>query len=639
MTDWARLLEQLDEPPLGTVAEALADARDLDIGAAYDAVEEALAEGALVEEDTGAAFEVVRTAPDTSEPPETVEPGDTEAREAGPEASEPRGKGADIRTRGLEAFAEAIDFFNSQLDADIGDEFEDAPETPRQYYEDRRGWTPETISEKQLGYAPSDDRALVEHLMSEGFDGEEMQATGLFYADLTPHFQGRYVLPYFDEDGRPVYAISRSLNHYEAGHRSDPKGDQKYTKAIKTKDRSYVDEPIYGAETVGDDTDRLLVAGGIADAITLHEAGFACVSPVTTVRFKNKHEARVVELVDTHDIDSVYMLNDAERPSIDAVELADGEEAETIGQVLTIKQYGEGLRGAFGNAQFLLENDIDTYLADLPGGDDDLRKLDPDDYLKEDWGAVETLLRSAQHAESHTGYGDWSRARQAAKSGHGVASSNDAPVENTGGGSGLWELTFPQVSGVGKGDRVDNPLGHHGKSHEYFVGFEKGTEVLGYDHKYPATYNALTYLLCDADKRRADAPAGSLDDSEVFVAWHHAKDNGLLPMSDPVPYRGLVGMAVSEGLVDADDLVYRDADTGEIADGDTGADTYRALPPGTYNRVLAYIENEFGVDPGREPAGSPETTTPTADELGLGGEADSPDEAAQDLLAMMELQD
>ena len=60
--DWATLLAQLDDPPVGTVAEALADARDLDVLDAYDVVEEALAEDVLAETDTGGAFEAVRLA-------------------------------------------------------------------------------------------------------------------------------------------------------------------------------------------------------------------------------------------------------------------------------------------------------------------------------------------------------------------------------------------------------------------------------------------------------------------------------------------------------------------------------------------------------------------------------------------------
>jgi hypothetical protein len=333
-----------------------------------------------------------------------------------------------------------------------------------------------------------------------------MQATGLFYGDFTPHFQGRYVLPYFNQDGAPVYAISRSLNDDEDGHPDDPKGNQKYTKAIKTKDRSYVDEPIYGAETVTADTDRLLVAGGIADAITLHEAGYACVSPVTTVRFKEKHEARVVDLVETYDLDGVYMLNDAERPSVDATKLDDGETADLITDVLTIKQYGEGLRGAFGNAEFLLSEGVDPYLVQLPAGGRDLRKLDPDDYVKEDWGRVEALLANARHAESHRGYTDWSQGRRKSET-KAIKKAKRAPSEKADSAeTGLYDLQFTDVSDLDVGDRGTNPLGHHGDSENYFVVVGEGHENYAYDHKYKVAYNALTFLLCDADERPDDRP-------------------------------------------------------------------------------------------------------------------------------------
>jgi hypothetical protein len=209
-----------------------------------------------------------------------------------------------------------------------------------------------------------------------------------------------------------VYAVSRSLNHNEDGHPRDPKGDQKYTKAIELKDRIFADELIYGADTVTDDTDRLLVGGGIVDAISIHEAGFACVSPVTTVRFKNKHEPRVVDLVEEYELDGVYILNDAERATIDKTELPEDETANTTGDVLTIQQYGEGLRGAFGNAGFLLREDVNPYLVTLPGGDDGLRKLDPDDYIKNSWGSIDAVLRSARHANDHPGYQEWTSRRR-----------------------------------------------------------------------------------------------------------------------------------------------------------------------------------------------------------------------------------
>lgn len=56
--DWSRLLDSLDEPPLGTVAEALADATDTPVSAAYDRVVDAFEAGELVERDRGAAFGV-----------------------------------------------------------------------------------------------------------------------------------------------------------------------------------------------------------------------------------------------------------------------------------------------------------------------------------------------------------------------------------------------------------------------------------------------------------------------------------------------------------------------------------------------------------------------------------------------------
>jgi len=88
--NWARLLDQLDDPPVGVVAEALADARDVDVGVAYDAVEAALEAGDLVEEDTGSAFPAVRT-PDAD--PE-CDPG----TDGSPDNAEEAGRGAGSTT-------------------------------------------------------------------------------------------------------------------------------------------------------------------------------------------------------------------------------------------------------------------------------------------------------------------------------------------------------------------------------------------------------------------------------------------------------------------------------------------------------------------------------------------------------------
>jgi len=57
--DWARLLTNLDDPAVGQVAEAFADATDTSVSRAYDRVEVALEDGDLVERDRGGAFGVI----------------------------------------------------------------------------------------------------------------------------------------------------------------------------------------------------------------------------------------------------------------------------------------------------------------------------------------------------------------------------------------------------------------------------------------------------------------------------------------------------------------------------------------------------------------------------------------------------
>ena len=58
--DWARLLNQLDDPAVGVLAEAIADETSADVTEAYDVVEAAVEEGELVEKDIDAALPVVR---------------------------------------------------------------------------------------------------------------------------------------------------------------------------------------------------------------------------------------------------------------------------------------------------------------------------------------------------------------------------------------------------------------------------------------------------------------------------------------------------------------------------------------------------------------------------------------------------
>jgi hypothetical protein len=277
-----------------------------------------------------------------------------------------------------EAFADAIAWFHTQIDQRIADhtdadgEHSDRPTTAREYFHER-GWTDATIDDARLGWAPPSRTGLLDYLMREGYGRDAILGTGLFTEDFRPLWQGRYVLPYFDADGQPVYAISRSTGSEGGGavgydgHPSDGLSG-KYAKPAHTKPYARISEPIYGLGSV-EDGQPVLVTEGIADAITAHQAGYACISPVTT-RFKHDDRERLREVLDNHDVPRAYVVQDAERPSSDVDE----------DDRLTLTQAGEGLRGALDTATYLAEHDTDARLAELPRPG--LNKVGLGDYLR-----------------------------------------------------------------------------------------------------------------------------------------------------------------------------------------------------------------------------------------------------------------
>jgi hypothetical protein len=107
-----------------------------------------------------------------------------------------------------------------------------------------------------------------------------------------------------------------------------------------------------------------------------------------------------------------------------------------------------------------------------------------------------------------------------------------------------------------------------------------------------------------AEHKHSDAGTNRLkgDWRLVWGAWYEAKKRGAIREDDPVPYRVLRELAVADGLVDRDDLVARGTDTGEVVDDpeDYDGDTYPAFPPGAYADALEHVREEYDLDPGRE---------------------------------------
>ena len=265
-----------------------------------------------------------------------------------------------------------------QSAADAGDRLSDA-ETfadTEEFYQylgaDHRGWSEAIVDDKQLGWAPAFGKELFYHLRSKGFLHHTMAATGLFtkphpaygenddgegYVDYTtidetypPEefvppaersddgedssaldlsclFRGRYIFPYYDEDGKVAFFIGRQPD-FDTEHGTHPEDftKGKYAKLASTKNYTIADEPIYGRETI-QDGQPLAITEGMADAITAHAHGIPCISPVTK-SFKMKHRDVLADIIKRHEIPDVYFLQDSDPPKRVVLDEADRDHDE-----------------------------------------------------------------------------------------------------------------------------------------------------------------------------------------------------------------------------------------------------------------------------------------------------------------------
>ena len=511
------------------------------------------------------------------------------------------------RERVVEAFDAAIDYWHRQLDQPIAehagvdgdDEHDkaDRPNTAREYFEEIRGYDRETVDAWRLGWAPPDG-GLYDQLEREGFGAETIAATGLFCEEYPQKelWRGRYVFPYFAADGAAEYAIARCTGSKGGGaagydgHGADYLSG-KYAKVAHTRENVPLEEPILGLHTLPE-ADEVVVAEGIADAISATEAGYAALSPVTK-EFKREHFDAVVQAVDEHDIDRVYVVPDAEPVRFSEIDSDDvPEEPDHIYEVITQPAVAPGPGGGLRTANYLVEHGIDARLVELPRPS--FEKVDLDDHIQ-GWGSdLTAALRSAKPPAEHPKF-DVATATQ---------STTDATTDATGStaddpassadrsahtprragtsASALFELDVGDVNpGLEAGHRGKNPLGHTGDSENYFAVYEIGGDLFAKDYKRPGepAYNGVTYLLVDLDERPVEGPEGPLSPRETWVAWREARERGLLTADDPIPTAALEGVARERELYDF-----------EAFDAATDADAPE-LPPKAWNRALNYVNS------------------------------------------------
>lgn len=235
-------------------------------------------------------------------------------------------------------------------------------EEHREHLRHRYGLTDETISRYRIGYAPLDRNQMVLNLFEHGFSGDEMGAAGLVTRTpdtILPLWQGRIMFPY----------LVGSVPRYLIGRQTDETADRSPGKYKKQRRENFA-EPVFGIDSLIPGG-PVVVTEGITDAIITQQAGYACLSPVTT-RFKSEHIERVVEACGSSS--RVYLIMDSE-------------------------QNGAGLRGAISTGMEMVRHGIYPYLCTIPRPDD-VEKRDLNDYVREG-GDIGELMARAIYVEDH----------------------------------------------------------------------------------------------------------------------------------------------------------------------------------------------------------------------------------------------
>jgi len=107
------------------------------------------------------------------------------------------------------------------------------------------------------------------------------------------------------------------------------------------------------------------------------------------------------------------------------------------------------------------------------------------------------------------------------------------------------------------------------------------------DFKADHTYTPLTWLACAAGTRSTSSPGGSLDANEIWAAWKYAKEEGILGETDPIPWKARLHIAREHELAPQDLINSAERDPSR-------------LPATIHNRILETVEDQYGLNPGKD---------------------------------------
>lgn len=188
----------------------------------------------------------------------------------------------------------AAAYYNDNLDIPVPDPDEGDRVPVAEYMHRHYGLTRETLDDALVGFAPPDDRALLDFLdvgdrlaLKSGLAVKTQDGVVDFY-------DGRIMFPYFYRD-TPRYFIGRKTPLTPDVEWEKGKYKKMLTPGSKDYVSSLVDEPIYGRDGARR-ADEVIVTEGVTDVLAAGQHGYTAIAPVTT-SFKEDRVQDVARLV------------------------------------------------------------------------------------------------------------------------------------------------------------------------------------------------------------------------------------------------------------------------------------------------------------------------------------------------------
>ncbi len=239
----------------------------------------------------------------------------------------------------------------------------------RDYWVQRRKFSPAVADEFRIGFAPPDGGGLMQLLLKKGFEKSVLAGCGLFVgmdynpdpARWKPRFRGRLMVPIRDIQKRVVAFTARQLEGITPT--DDPSHEAKYVNSPETE--------IFHKSRLLFNLDRAMDAAKAQDAVVLVEGQLDAIRCYTS-GVKNAVASQGTAIGDDH----ILLIKRYAR-RIDAL-----LDADRAGRAAVLKLLPTALRGG-----------LDVRCLSVPGG------KDPDEYFAaagaDGWAAVEATASDA----------------------------------------------------------------------------------------------------------------------------------------------------------------------------------------------------------------------------------------------------